>query len=138
MLCSYSSCHAMLVLHRILVHVMLFRCMLMVRTTCFCYAHEPNLNVDQVPPNRALFVQPQLPVRAGLDAVCRWASLTRIHQSGKATRGSYPDQVTAVVLIASLVMGTRPHLGQVLGHAMVGAMRWSCRDDTGLPRTWLV
>jgi hypothetical protein len=26
-----------------------------------CYAHAPNLNVDQVPPNRALFVQPQLP-----------------------------------------------------------------------------
>ena len=26
-----------------------------------CYVHAPNLNVDQVPPNRALFVQPQLP-----------------------------------------------------------------------------
>src|ERR1043165_7764604 len=35
-------------------------------------------------------------------------------------------------------MGTRPRLGQVLGHAMVGSMRWQCRDDTGLPRTWLV
>src|SRR4051812_10603711 len=34
-------------------------------------------------------------------------------------------------------MGTRPRLGQVFGHAMVGAMRWQCRDDTGLPRTWL-
>ena len=75
--------------------------MIMIRTAC-CYVHEPNLNVDQVPPNRALFVQPQLPVRAGLDAVCRWASLMRIHQSGKATRGSYPDQVTAVVLTASM------------------------------------
>src|SRR3954462_15456873 len=80
---------------------MLLCFMLMVRTRC-CYAHEPNLTVDQVPPNRALFVQPQLPVRAGLDAVYRWASLTRIHQSGEATRGSYPDQVTAVVLTASM------------------------------------
>ena len=100
-----------------------------------CYAHAPNLNVDQVPPNRALLVQPHLPVRAGLDAVCRWASLMRIHQSGKATRGSYPDQVTVVVLIANIVLGTRPRLGQVLGHATVGAVRWQCRDDTGLPRT---
>src|SRR4051812_32926496 len=67
---------------------MLFCCMLMVRTMYGCYAHEPNLNVDQVPPNRALFVQPQLLVWAGLDAVCRWAPLTRCHQSGRATRGS--------------------------------------------------
>ena len=93
---------------------MLFGCMLMVGTTCW-YAHEPNLNVDRVPPNRALFVQPQLLVRAGLDAVYRWASLMRIHQRGKATRDGYPDQVTAVVLTASFVMGTRPHLGQVYG-----------------------
>src|SRR3954467_15211449 len=121
--------------HRLLVHVMLFGCMLMVGTTC-CYAHEPNLNVDQVPPNRALFVQPQLPVWEGLDTVYRWAPLTRMHQSGEATRGSHPDQVAAVVLIASFVMGTRPRLGQVLGHATVGAVRGSCRDDTGLPRTW--
>jgi len=80
----------------------------MVRTTCCCYAHAPNLNVDQVPPNRALFVQPQLPVRAGLDAVYRWASLTRMHQSGEATRGSHPDQVAAVVLTASYVLGAVP------------------------------
>src|SRR3954462_14355878 len=103
---------------------MLFCCMLMVRTTYCCYAHEPKLNVDQVPPNRALFVQPQLPVWEGLDAVYRWASLTRMHQSGEATRGSHPDQVAAVFLIASFVMGPRPRLGQVLCHAMVGAMRW--------------
>ena len=99
---------------------------------------EHDLTVDQVPPNRASLVQPHLPVRAGLDAVCRWASLMRIHQSGKATRGSYPDQVTAVVLTASIVLGTRPRLGQVLGHAMVGAMRWQCREDIGLPRAWLL
>src|SRR3954471_20025955 len=54
MLCSYSSCHAMLVLHRILVHAMLFCCMLMVGNTC-CYAHEPNLNVDQVCHRTELF-----------------------------------------------------------------------------------
>src|SRR3954471_14213208 len=94
----------------------------MIRTT-YCYANEPNLNVDQVPPNRALFVQPQLPVWEGLDAVCRWASLTHIHQRGEATRGSYPDQVMAVVLTASMFWA-RPRLGQVLCHAMVGAMRW--------------
>src|SRR3954471_5644267 len=116
---------------------MLLCCMLMVRNT-YCYAHEPNLNVDQVTPNRALFVQPQLPVRAGLDAVCRWASLTRIHQSGKATRGSYPDQVTAVVLTASIVMGTRPRLGQVWSTRWLEPCDGQCRDDTGLPRTWLV
>ena len=86
---------------------MLFGCMLMVGTTCW-YAHEPNLNVDQVPPNRALFVQPQLPVWEGLDAVYRWASLTRIHQRGEATRGSYPDQVTAVVLTASMFWAPSP------------------------------
>jgi len=34
-------------------------CMLMVELNLV--AHAPNLNVDQVPPNRALFVQPQLP-----------------------------------------------------------------------------
>src|SRR4051812_48660970 len=113
---------------------MSFCCMLMVRNT-YCYAHEPNLNVDQVPPNQALFVQPQLPVWEGLDAVYRWASLTRIHQSGEATRGSHPDQVAAVVLTASFFLGTCPRLGQVLGHATVGAVRGSCRDDTGLPRT---
>src|SRR3954469_2754968 len=114
---------------------MLFCCMLMVRTTYGCYAHEPNLNVDQVPLNRALFVQPQLLVWAGLDAVYQWASFTRIHQSGEAKRGSHPDQVAAVVLIASYVFGTRPRLGQALGHATVGAVRGSCRDDTRLPRT---
>ena len=64
--------------------------------------------------------------------------LLRVFTKEGRLRGSYPDQVTVVVLTASFVMGTRPHLGQVLGHAMVGAMRWSCRDDTGLPRTWLV
>ena len=80
-------------------------------------------------------MQPHLTVRAGLDAVYRWASLMHIHQRGKATRGNYPDQVTAVVLTASIVLGTRPRLGQVLGHAKVGAVRWQCRDDTGLPRT---
>src|SRR3954467_11353685 len=108
MLCSYSSCHAMLVLHQILVHVMLFRCMLMVRTTCFCYAHEPNLNVDQVPPNRALFVQPQLPVWDGLDAVYRWASITRCHQSGRLRAAVALIRQTAVDLTASYVLGTRP------------------------------
>src|SRR3954468_21398598 len=98
-------------------------CMLMVRTIYGCYAHEPNLNVDQVPLNRALFVHPQLLVWAGLDAVYRWASLTRMHQSGEATRGSHPDQVAAVVLTTSMFWA-HPHLGQVLCHAMVGAMRW--------------
>src|SRR3954465_2737630 len=97
--------------------------MFMVRTIYGCYAHEPNLNVDQVPPNRALFVQPQLPVWEGLDVVCRWASLTRIHQRGEATPGSYPDQVTTVVLTASMFWA-RPRLGQILCHTMVGAMRW--------------
>src|ERR1043165_6628168 len=60
LLCSYSSCHVMLVLHQIYAHVMLLCFSLMIRTTCY-YAHEPNQNFDQVPPNRALFVQPQLP-----------------------------------------------------------------------------
>src|SRR4051812_14308959 len=94
---------------------MLFCCMLMVRTIYGCYAHEPNLNVDQVPPNRALFVQPQLPVWEGLDAVYRWASLTRIHQSGEATRGSHPDQVAAVVLTASIVFGYPSPFGTSFG-----------------------
>ena len=81
---------------------------LMIRTTC-CYAHEPNLNVDQVPPNRALFfVQPQLPVWAGLDAVCRWASLTRIHQSGEATRGSCLGRVNGGSLDSKYVLGAVP------------------------------
>src|ERR1041384_7490147 len=123
MLCSYNSCHAMLVLHRILVHVMLSYCMLVVRTTYCCYAHEPNLNVDQVPPNRALFMQPQSPVRAGLDAIYRWASLTRMHQSGEATRGSHPDQVAAVVLTASMFWAPSP-FGTSLGPTTFGAVRW--------------
>ena len=80
-------------------------------------------------------MQSQLPVWAGLDAVYRWASLTRIHQSGEATRGSHPDQVAAVVLTASFVFGYPSPFGTSLGHATVGAVRWSCRDDTGLPRT---
>src|SRR3954464_13591087 len=124
MLCSYSLCHAMLILHRIIVHVMLFCCMLMVRTTYCWYAHEPNLNVDQVPPNRALFVQPQLPVWEGLDAVYRWASLTRIHQRGKATRGSCLGRVNSGSLDSQYVLGPSlfgtsfvPHDGW--SHAMV-------------------
>ena len=85
----------------------------MVRMTYCCYAHEPNLNVDQVPPNRALFVQPQLHVRAGLDVVYRWASLTRIHQSGEATRGSCLGRVNGGSLDSQLCFGRRPRLGQV-------------------------
>src|ERR1041384_6873413 len=106
---------------------MLFCCMPMVRMTYCCYAHEPNLNVEQVPPNRALFVQPQSPVRAGLDAVYRWASLTRMHQSGEATRGSHPDQVAAVVMTASMFWA-RPRLGQVC------ATRWlePCGGSVGM------
>ena len=61
-----------------------------------------------MPPNRALSVQPQSPVRAGLDAVYQWASLTRMHQSGEATRGSHPDQVAAVVLTASMFWAPSP------------------------------
>src|SRR4051812_19886296 len=76
--------------------------------------NEHDLTVDQVPPNRALLVQPHLPVRVGLDSVYRWASLTRIHQRGKATRDSYPDQITAVVLTANMFWA-RPCEGQVLG-----------------------
>ena len=83
-------------------------------------------------------MQPHLPVWAGLDAVYRWASLTRIHQSGKATRGGYPDQVTAVVLTASMFWDPVPVWDKFMGHAMVGAMRWQCREDTGLPMAWLV
>src|ERR1043165_6677270 len=98
----------MLVLYRILVHVMLSYCMLMVRTTYCCYAHEPNLNVDQVPPNRAIFVQPQLPVWEGLDAVYRWASLTCIHQSGEATRGSCLGRVNGGSLDSQYVLGPSP------------------------------
>ena len=41
-------------------------------------------------------------------------------------------------MIASIFLGTRPRLGQVMGHAMVGTMRWLCWEDTGLPRAWLV
>ena len=73
-------------------------------------------------------MQPQLPVWVGLDAVRRWASLTRIHQSGEATCDSYPDQVTAVVLTASMFWA-RPCEGQVLGPC-----DGQCREDTGLPR----
>src|ERR1041384_2078272 len=58
MFCSSSSCHDSCILKSL---CMPCYCMLMVRTTYCCYAHVPNLNVDQVPPNRALFVQPQLP-----------------------------------------------------------------------------
>ena len=60
-------------------------------------------------------MQPQLPVWVGLDAVCWSASLTRIHQSGKATSGSYPDQVTAVVLTASIVFGYPSPFGTSFG-----------------------
>ena len=80
---------------------------LMIRTTC-CYVHEPNLTVDQVLPNRALFVQPQLPVRAGLDAVYRWASLMRIHQSGRAMRGSCLGRVNGSSLDSQYVLGPSP------------------------------
>ena len=62
-ICYVHLVHAMpcQLFHQVLVHVMLVGCMPIVGTTCW-YAHEPNLNVDQVPPNRALFVQPQLPM----------------------------------------------------------------------------
>ena len=47
------------------------------------FDHTPKLNVDQVPPNRALSVQPQLPVRAGLDAVYRWVLLRVFTKVGR-------------------------------------------------------
>src|SRR4051812_28093056 len=60
MLCSCSSYHVMLVITSDLCscHVTILHAH---GRTKYCYAHEPNLNIDQVPPNRALFVQPQLP-----------------------------------------------------------------------------
>ena len=97
-------CHAS---YFIFAHVMLPCYMLMVRTTCW-YAHEPNLTIDQVPPNRALFVQPQLPVRAGLHAVYRWASLTRIHQSGKASAAVAFGRVNGGSLDSQYVLGPSP------------------------------
>ena len=53
-------------------------------------------------------MQPQLPVRAGLDAVYRWASLTRIHQSGEATRGSCLGLVNGGSLDSQYVLGPSP------------------------------
>ena len=45
--------------------------------------NEHDLTVDQVPPNRALPVQPYFPVWAGLDSVYRWASLMRVTKDGR-------------------------------------------------------
>ena len=54
--------------------------------------NEHELTVDQVPPNRALSVQPHLPVWAGLGLVYRCA-FCEYHQRGEVMRARYPDQV---------------------------------------------
>src|SRR4051794_10881950 len=53
-------------------------------------------------------MQPQLPVWEGLDAVYRWASLTRMHQSGEATRGSCLGRVNGGSLDNQYVLGAVP------------------------------
>ena len=45
-----------------------------------------------VPPNRALLVQPHLPVWAGLSLVYR-SAFYGYHQRGEVMRARYPDQV---------------------------------------------
>src|ERR1041384_1770640 len=79
---SCLLCENLCICYVHIARAMLLCFTLMIKTTCF-YVHETNLTVDQVPPNRALFVQPQLPVRAGLDAVYRWASLMRVTKEGR-------------------------------------------------------
>src|SRR3954468_12925181 len=44
---------------------------------------EHDLTIDQVPPNRALPVQPHLPIWEGLDLVYQWVSLMRVPKEGR-------------------------------------------------------
>ena len=54
--------------------------------------NEHEITVDQVPPNRALFVQPHLPVWAGLGLVYRCA-FYGYHQRGEVMHARYPGPV---------------------------------------------
>src|SRR3954462_3240652 len=54
--------------------------------------NEHDLTVDQVPPNRALFVQPHLPRWAGLSFVYRCA-FYGYHQRGEVMHARYPGPV---------------------------------------------
>src|SRR4051812_29295782 len=54
--------------------------------------NEHDLTVDQVPPNRALLVQPHLHVRAGLGLGYR-SAFYGYHQRGEVMHARYPGPV---------------------------------------------
>src|SRR3954468_11435032 len=82
-------------------------CMLMVRTT-YCYAHEPNLNVDQVPPNRALFVQPQLPNGKALMRYTGGRLLRVFTKAGRLRAAVAFGRVNGSSLDSQYVLGPSP------------------------------
>src|ERR1043165_5148095 len=96
----YISCLAMFVL----CHVICCTCLMVAVLSCSyhcCYdldhmlqdkmltLNEHDLTVDQVPPNRALFVQPHLPVQAGLGLDYR-CDFYGYHQREEIMRARYP------------------------------------------------
>src|SRR3954464_12068632 len=80
------------------------------------------ITVDQVPPNRALTVQPHLSVWAGLNSGYR-SAFYGYHQRGEVMHTRYPDQVGGDNLDIHSVYPGVP-VGTVF------ATRWS------LPRVW--
>src|ERR1043165_2976294 len=86
---------------------MLLCCMFMVRTTC-CYAHEPNLDVDQRPLNRALFVQPQLPDGQALMRYTGGLLLRVFTKEGRLRVAGAVGRVNGGSLDSQYVLGPSP------------------------------
>ena len=100
---------------------------LMIRTTC-CYAHEPNLNVDQVPPNRALFVQPQLPYGKALMRYAGGLLLRVFTKEGRLRAAVAFGRVNGGSLDSQYVLGAVPVWYKFC------AMRWfePCSGSVGM------
>ena len=81
---------------------------------------ELELTVDQVPPNRALVVQPHSPGWEGLDSVYRWVLLC-VSPRREGYACGYPDQVNGDSLESRFVIGAPSLRGtKLFDHAMVG------------------
>src|SRR4051812_12831221 len=80
---------------------------------------EHNITIDQVPPNRALFVQPHFPVRAGPCLVYRCA-FYGYHQRGEIMHARYPGSVGGDNIDIQSYLPGSPCEGQSLW-----TMQWS-------------
>src|ERR1041385_1530420 len=95
---------------------------------------EHNITVDQVPPNRALFVQPHLPVWAGLSLGYR-SAFYEYHQRGEVMHARYPGPVGGDNLDIQSCLPGSPRWDSVCHKVAVCQEFGRCLEDTGIPKT---